>query len=190
MTAGRIFNRENLTLSRCVVSGNRATTDGGGIANDLGGVMVVGSTISGNFAGRDGGGIHTRSSFTNPYGSGRLEVTDSTISGNTADSGGGIFSDTNLNPVGTTTISNSTISGNLADGREGGGLFNFSGAAVIRRSTITNNTGPSGREAAWLRGAVPSIERKSFPASSPATLARMWTMSCSPGTRSNPTASI
>jgi hypothetical protein len=67
-------------------------------------------------------------------------VTDSTINGNSAASGGGLWSDTNLTTE-TLTVVGSTISGNTAT-TSGGGLFNSDGRTVIRHSTITNNTAP------------------------------------------------
>ena len=58
-----------------------------------------------------------------------VNITDSTISGNTGDWGGGITNDR-----GTMTITNSTISGN--DGGEGGGGI----GTELGTLTITNST--------------------------------------------------
>ena len=73
---------------------------------------------------------------------GVLTVSDSTISGNSARVGGGVYSDTDLSSI-KTTITNSTISGNSATQR-GGGVSNNDGLSVIEHSTITNNTAPNG----------------------------------------------
>ena len=88
---GGIFNAGSLEIRRSTIAGNRAGQGffggGGGIAN-LGELRVEQSTISGNTAGstaRSGGGI---------FAQGRIELVNSTVSGNqaTAGQGGGIFS--------------------------------------------------------------------------------------------------
>ncbi|MDZ7732899.1 MAG: hypothetical protein U5R31_07080 [Acidimicrobiia bacterium] len=59
-------------------TGNTAAGSGGGITLDAGQGVVKGSTISGNLAGDAGGGIHAVAGT-------ELDITNSTISGNTAD---------------------------------------------------------------------------------------------------------
>ncbi|WP_049935800.1 Calx-beta domain-containing protein, partial [Microcystis aeruginosa] len=66
------------------------------------------------------------------YNSGILTLTNSTITGNTADAGGGIYN------YGTSTLTNSTITGNT-----GGGIYN-SGILTLTNSTITGNTADGG----------------------------------------------
>ena len=136
---GAIRNRENLTLSDSVVSGNAAVFgDGGGIEN-RGELTVTTSTIAENQASLRGGGI-VHVGF---YGS--LSVRDSTLSGNAARDGGGIHSAYSLpNSQSSTTIINSTLSGNTATA-QGGGLYSSKGNMVVESSTITANTAPSGR---------------------------------------------
>ncbi|MBV6394206.1 MAG: hypothetical protein KPEEDBHJ_03458 [Anaerolineales bacterium] len=77
-----------------------------------------------------GGGI-----FNN---NGTLTVTNSTLSGNSADGGGSIY-----NNNGTLTITNSTLSGNSAGGG-GGGIYNSNGTLIITNSTLSNNSESSG----------------------------------------------
>ncbi|MGH7884224.1 MAG: hypothetical protein ACRENO_00860, partial [Thermodesulfobacteriota bacterium] len=61
-------------------------------------------------------------------------ITNSTISGNSANNdGGGII---NIGGTATATITNSTISGNSAND-DGGGIINIGGTAT---ATITNST--------------------------------------------------
>jgi parallel beta-helix repeat protein len=69
-----------------------------------------------------------------------VTITNSTISGNTANSGGGILSNSCA-----LTITNSTISGNTA-GSQGGGIYYVytSSSSTITNSTITGNTANSG----------------------------------------------
>ena len=76
-----------------------------------------------------GGGILNRESLT---------IQDSTLSGNSANFGGGIYND-----QGNLTITNSTLSGNSARGGIGGAIYNR-GSATIENSTITNNTATMG----------------------------------------------
>jgi hypothetical protein len=70
---------------------------------------------------------------------GTLVVTNSTISGNFAQGGGGIFKN-----VGFARITNSTISGNSA--QNGGGVFNSNFDLYLNRTLISGNTAPSGSE--------------------------------------------
>ena len=84
-----------LTLNNCTVRANRATGNGGGIANgaftpfgdDPGTLTVINSSFSGNSAAADGGGI------SNLVGTATL--TNCTVMGNSAGSfllsGGGIY---------------------------------------------------------------------------------------------------
>jgi predicted outer membrane repeat protein len=130
---GAIFNRENVSIHRSVISGNSAV-GGGAIYSRDGSLTITQSTVSGNSATLYGGGILNLG--------GNLSVTDSTLSGNSAKEGGGVVSDTNLTNR-TTAIAGSTISGNTASVR-GGGLLNLEGLTTIRHSTITNNTAPAG----------------------------------------------
>ncbi len=115
-----------------IISGNRVSRVFSiSSSND---VNLVGLTISQGNSGSCGG----------IFNSGNLNVTNCTIFGNSAsDSGGGIFSNTNLSTV-TLVITNSTISGNSA-AFEGGGIFNFDGLTRIQSSTITGNSAPAGQ---------------------------------------------
>ena len=86
-------------------------------------------TITGGYVpGQPGGGIASQG--------GALIVTNSTITGNRADTGGGI-SICSLLGCGL-TLQNSTISGNRADSSFGGGILT-SGPATIDSSTIVDN---------------------------------------------------
>jgi CSLREA domain-containing protein len=76
-----------------------------------------------------GGGIRNQ---------GTLTVTNSTLSGNAATSGGGIFNTSS----GTLTITNSTLSGNAA-GSQGGGIHS-QGTLTATNSTLSGNAAGSG----------------------------------------------
>ena len=77
---------------------------------------------------------------------GTLTVTNSTISGNSAGGGGGIYNTNKVvpnNSTGTATVTNSTISGNsAAPGNDGGGIYN-TGTLTVTSSTISGNSAGS-----------------------------------------------
>jgi hypothetical protein len=94
-------------------------------------VAISGLTIAnGSVTSARGGGI---------YNAGRLTVTDSTLSGNSAIvSGGGILNNDTL------TVTNSTLSGNSAT-LEGGGIFNGGPSMVtVINSTLSGNSATVG----------------------------------------------
>ncbi|NEO55449.1 MAG: DUF4347 domain-containing protein [Okeania sp. SIO3B5] len=88
-------------------------------------------------------GFVTRSNGGGIYNSGTLTINNSTISGNSANDGGGIYylgiGGGGIYNTGTLTISNSTISGNSA-ADYGGGIDN-TGTLTISNSTISSNSG-------------------------------------------------
>lgn len=132
---GGIFMDEgNLTMTGCLVIGNEAADDGGGIYVDDGTSTITASVIQGNTAGDSGGGIVNIE---------KVDVVSTTVSGNTADFGGGIFNRTQLSNPDRTLITNSTISGNTATVR-GGGVYDYRGLTILRNSTITDNSAPAG----------------------------------------------
>ncbi len=125
----------DLSVARSTVSGNA----GVGINATL---SLTNSTVSGN----TGGGIraYEGTCYDSMFGLARVEVVNSTISGNDGPiSGGGIYQET-----GTTIIVNSVITGNKA--QVGGGLFKtffneewqynrYSEPTMIRNSIIAGN---------------------------------------------------
>lgn len=151
-----ITDYTTVRLEFSTLSGNTATTNGGGIYNDKGSLQLMNSLLSDNSAG-DGGGIYSRnaySTFTNTtlvgnvatlgngggfYSSGfddYFTLETSTLSGNTAvTSGGGVFITNSAN----LTLKNSTISGNSAG--SGGGIYNAGDYAHVRleHSTLSEN---------------------------------------------------
>lgn len=130
----------SLVIERTVITGNIASSAGGGVSVADGGVLarVTSSTVANNAAsgplGR-GGGLFIWE--------GSLIVTDSTVHSNSATvSGGGIFSNTTLSTR-RTTVLGSTVSGNSSLSR-GGGIYNYDGITQVRHSTVTANTAPDG----------------------------------------------
>ena len=119
------------------VSGNnqhQVFAIGLGVTASISGLTIAKGNSPGN-----GGGI---------YSQGTLTVSNSTISGNTANDGsGGSFSVGGgiYNNSGTLTVSNSTFSGNTASGTYGGngiggGIYNYGGTLTVSNSTFNGNT--------------------------------------------------
>ena len=139
---GGIYNdHATLTVSNCTVSGNSTPTDsfgqGGGIFNDgsfgSAPLTVINCTISGNAAvPGTGGGI------TN-YG-GTLTITNSTLSSNSAQDGGGISNYGNPE-FSSVTVNSSTLSGNSAAPGYGGAISN---TETLKIGNTILNAGPSG----------------------------------------------
>jgi predicted outer membrane repeat protein len=92
---------------------------GGGI---YGSATVENSTISGNSAGTSGGGIYNNSS---------LDVTLSTITGNSAPSGGGIYN------VGSVEVSNTILNA----GASGENIFNDGGTVTSEGYNLSSDDG-------------------------------------------------
>lgn len=137
---GGILSREQsmLTLNNSVVRENRAEGRGGGVASQEGATAEINnSTFSQNSADLvrgAGGGL---------YSAGNLTLLNSTISGNRAASGGGIF-DELLAQNQSALIQNSTITLNeaVSDVVGGGGILQFRSTAntfLVHNSIIAGN---------------------------------------------------
>ena len=132
----------NTAVAQSLISNNLSATNGGGILNladgELSGVAISYSAIIGNQAARFGGGIEIAST---PLSSdlSRLDITNSTISGNQASIGGGIRT------VGPTALTNVTIANNL--GRlTGGGLsdnLTTSTTPTLINTIVAGNRAPT-----------------------------------------------
>jgi predicted outer membrane repeat protein len=147
-TGGGVLNHGTLTISGCILSGNRTYT-GGAIAN-LGMLTVSGCTLSNNIGSQAGGGISNEGTLTvsgctlsgnsSVYGGGgifnngrTLTVSGCTLTGNTAfDWGGAIYSD------GSATVMGCTLIGNTAN-YDGGGIYN-AGTLTVSNSVFSGNS--------------------------------------------------
>ncbi len=154
-----------VSITNSTITGNKAIVDGGGIYEYAGTLDIAYSTISKNTSGRDGAGMHNRDSAATitysrisgnqtgffGYGGGIYDrssetlVENSTISGNKAAAGGGVYNRATL------TVSNSTISKNNAG--DGGGIFTARDL-TLKRSLISGNQAFFGREIDRFSGTV------------------------------------
>src|SRR5262249_1888238 len=126
-----------------ITAGNAGGGDGGAISSIGATLNVSNSTIT-NSAARPGGGIFFDGNLNNPFGV--LDVTGSTISGNTANGGtstgfgGGVEA---VHVFYDAIIDHSTVSGNTATA-DGGGVYmrtsDITSSPEITSSTISNNT--------------------------------------------------
>ncbi len=136
---GGIFDQPSgeSTIARSRVTGNIAGASGGGIWLNSGRTMTItNSTISGNQiaapGASTGGGIAVQSST--------LNMRHSTVSGNKAQFGGGVYvvAATAAAPS-TANIDNSLIAGNTGVS-DGGGMFVFGSTMNMTNSTVAFNT--------------------------------------------------
>lgn len=159
-TESGVYNTGSLTLDGVTIRGNSSSDFGGGIHNSAGTLVVTNSTISENEAANIGGGIGIAGGSVTITGSiisgnvttlsgggiaminsssATATITNSTISGNFAFSGGGISLD-----QGTLSLIGCTISGNTSATSRGGGIDAVDGTLQLRNSTISGNSAPSG----------------------------------------------
>lgn len=139
---GGIYNnRGALTISNSTISGNTASSAGGGIHN--GGIgagnaalMITNSTIRGNSSTGDGGGVSSDAGS----GTASLIMIDNTVSGNTANNQGG-----GVNVISSmATLTNVTVTNNRSDndniaGGVGGGLYESSGTVTLQNTIVAGN---------------------------------------------------
>ena len=136
-SGGGITNAGTMYVIDSSITGNRATEQGGGIENVIGQLFLTNSTVSGNFAGsagapgRRGGGIHN-----DDFGaSGRVTISNSTISGNSTTGLGGGLSHESTNLF---RVTNSIISGNASSAttqEDVSGTFTSQGYNLIGDTT-------------------------------------------------------
>jgi hypothetical protein len=126
-----------VSIQRSRITGNTTTHSGGGLLllYPGAGISITGTTISGNHSlTGSGGGVEAY--FTTD--SGTFELDSSTVSGNSADNGGGGLALTGARQP--TVIRDSTISGNTAN--RGGGIDDapYPAPTYIESSTVSGNT--------------------------------------------------
>ncbi|MDX9753956.1 MAG: cadherin-like domain-containing protein, partial [bacterium] len=131
--SGTIYS-STVNLDACTLSANQSSINGGGIFNELYGVVNVWrSTFSANTCLYDGGGIFNQNGGT-------FIATNSTLSGNWANRYGG-----GIEAIGTTTMDYCTVVNNVADydcnsTGKGGGVDQTIGTCRLFRCLVANNT--------------------------------------------------
>ena len=156
-----ITNEGKLTLVKGNITGNKSSSEGGGVYNKAKGTFTMtGGSIKGNVAELYGGGVSNTGTFEMSGGeiagntlevdnscgggvyncnTGKFNMTGGCIGGDNAGDGnsaekygGGVCNDR-----GTVTIAGK-ITGNSAD--QGGGVYNYDGTIEMTGSEISNNT--------------------------------------------------
>ena len=131
---GGLLNLGATTLIGCIVTGNLATIEGGGLANTgrYDSLTLRHSVVTDNQTGTNGAG----GGIDNPLFD-AVALSGTTISGNSAGTGGGLVS------LGVAALSNCTITGNTATSY-GGGVYDNDGTIDLTSCTISANTASSG----------------------------------------------
>ncbi len=155
-TGGGVANLNGtLTMTTCTVSGNSATVTGGGLVNNGATFSVITCTVSANSAPTgDGGGLANLS--------GNLALTNSSITGNSAQLGGGLN-----NSGGTTTLSGCTVSGNKA--ATGAGLAAGGGTLSLVNATVSGNTATGQGGGLYVERGTATLTNDTVSANSAAT---------------------
>jgi hypothetical protein len=146
-TSFRIFHVMPAVSARIVgltISGGGAGQEGGGgILNDHAVLTIDRCVVQNSFAFElNGGGIYNNGSGGNST----LTILNSTVTGNFASAGGGIYNDSDNGGSATLSLMKSTVNSNTAafngfptGGGAGGGIYNSGGTLMITKSVITNN---------------------------------------------------
>jgi hypothetical protein len=143
---GTVYNEGALVVQDSRITDNHVNTygtdgGGGGISNAAAGTLTVAnSTIANNTV--PGVGVspgYTRGGGVFNFG-GTATITGSTLTGNSASAGGGIYSN------GTIAITDSTISGNLSQAGQGGGIYLLGTGTglTLANSTVASNQAANG----------------------------------------------
>ena len=149
LTTGELLVNKNFIISgpgadQLSVNGNAASRVfhiASGKTVTISGLTITNGSATGNHPDDFGGGIYSDHAT--------LTVSDCTISGNSATSGAGIFSDGENSGSATLTVTNSTLSGNSTNLGVGGAIFNdglnFGSATLtVTNSTLSGNSGGEG----------------------------------------------
>ena len=122
---GGILNEEDtLTLSKCVLSGNSASSNGGAILNYRGVLNLANCTLDQNSASGSGGAILNADYSGGSSNQANLVLTNCTLNKNQAGQyGGAIYSDGTSSGYSTLTLTNCTLNQNTA-ALGAGGIYN------------------------------------------------------------------
>ena len=156
------FSVKGLKIRNGIASGGVAGGDGGAIlaTNTDGELRLINVALQNNAAADNGGAIHSRA--------GELTIRRSTVSSNSATSGGGVYAPAVSTQDPKLTIQNSTISGNGASAGLGGGIYldgaNPGGApedpelTMVNSTVAENNAAVSGGGIAAILGSSADID--------------------------------
>lgn len=149
-SGGAIGNFVPLSLSDSHLHDNHVSSDGGAIET-FSPLVILRTTLDANSAARFGGGIFNLEQCSSVCPQEFEHVEASTLSGNFAQYGGGIYHDGYITPGSLLTLLNSTLSGNDVGRRfhgsgtsDGGAIYVYAGQAQMLNTTVAyNNADPS-----------------------------------------------
>jgi hypothetical protein len=158
----------DLTVINCRFRGNSSRQGGGGIDNEFGTLMVIGSTFSGNvLSAGAGAGIRN-------MGGNNVTIINSTFSRNTAigidpqpdrdfAGGGGIWSNGNTAGISNCIFSDNHAEASVDGGGSGGGLMLWDGTMTVTNCTFVDNDAEVDGGGMYCRGATaPPITNNIF----------------------------
>lgn len=140
---GGILNDGSVTINKSTVIGNNTESGGGGQSfgggiyhNGAGTLKINNSTLASNSVSSTGPGeIALGGAIASSTSTGKITITNSTLMGNTAGAGGGIFADVFGSGSGTLIISNTTVAANSD------GISNGNATITLQNSIVANNKG-------------------------------------------------
>lgn len=144
---GGISNAATLTVTGCTFTNNE-TSSGGGSGNNGGGAIQSSTdnasipvTISNStFTGNTANSTFAGGGGAIKNKSGSMTITNSTFTNNTALGGGAVSSDENISITGSTFTGNSASGPNAQSGQGNGGAISGGGQVTINSSVITGNS--------------------------------------------------
>ena len=144
-SGGGIGNFVPLALSDSRLHDNHVTFDGGAI-EAFAPFAISRTTLDANSAGRFGGGILDLQTGGSGLYQNFAYIVASTLSGNSAQYGGGIYHDGFITPGSLLTLLNSTLNGNAVfrpggatGSANGGGIYVYGGQAQLLNATVASN---------------------------------------------------
>jgi hypothetical protein len=145
-SGGAIGNFVPLSLSDSNLHDNRASFDGGAM-EAFSPYVILRTTLNANSAGRFGGGVFDLQTDALPAGTTEFaHIEQSTLGGNSAQYGGGIYHDGFISNPSPLVLVNSTVSANTvfrANGKtgsaDGAGVYVYQGQLQLINSTIAGN---------------------------------------------------
>jgi len=144
-----IANTGKLTIDHSEIISNTLFGNGAGVYSASGSLLIANSSVRGNTSSRDGGGLFISGMIDR-----QIAISNTTISGNSANGGGGLYAQTSVGSPFEMTLTNVTISGNSAV--EGAGILKGRDPSTayftltIVNATIANNTLASGNSAGGI----------------------------------------
>ena len=144
-----VANTGTLTIDHSEIISNTVFGNGAGLYSTSGSLLLTNSSVRGNTSSGDGGGMFISGQIDR-----HIAISNTTISGNGAIGGGGLYLQTTSGSPYEMTMTNVTISGNSAV--EGAGILkgrNPSNAyftLTIVNATIANNTITTGNSAGGI----------------------------------------